>query len=193
MWCNQKRNERVSTRNDSVDSFFAKDEEGIKSRVRKASFWATCYEKSDVVPDFNPSNVDAEAYCNKVSFILNEDGNPTYCQLSKLALMILLLPHGNADPEWGFSVNRKILKNHSNNIDEDTFESVRTVKDFLIQSGSQSGIKVQKEMIQQCKCSRPKYQKYLEEERAQKKEEKQIIFVHNEMIFYSLSLFFLLF
>ena len=82
-----------------LDSFFAKDEEGIKSRVRKASFWATCYEKSDVVPDFNPSNVDAEAYWNKVSFILNEDGNPTYCQLSKLALMILLLPHGNADPE----------------------------------------------------------------------------------------------
>ena len=108
--------------------------------------------------------------------------------------MILLLPHGNADPEWGFSVNRKILENHSNNIDKDTFESVRTVKDFLIQSGSQSGIKVQKEMIQQCKCSRSKYQKYLEEERAQKKEEeKQIIFVHNEMIFYSLSLFFLLF
>lgn len=57
--------------------------------------------------------------------------------------MILLLPHGNADPERGFSV-KKILEKHGNNIDEDTLESVITVKDFLIQSGCQSGIEVRK-------------------------------------------------
>ena len=127
--------------------------------------------------------------------MLNEDGNPRYCYLSKLALTILLLPHGNADPERGFSVNKKILEKHGDNIDEDTSESVRTVKDFLIQSGGQSGIEVkkemrtvkdfliqsggqsgievQKQMIQQCKSSRSKYQKYLEEKRAQKKEEEK--------------------
>ena len=105
--------------------------------------------------------------------MLNEDGNPRYCYLSKLALTILLLPHGNADPERGFSVSKKFLEKHGDNIDEDTLESVRTVKDFLIQSGGQSGIEVQKEMIQQCKSSRSKYQKYLEEKRAQKKEEEK--------------------
>ena len=129
------------------DSFFAKDEEGMKSRVSKASYLATCYGEFDVVPDYDPSNIGAEAYWNKVSSILNEDGNPRYCHLSKLTLMILLLPHGNAEPERGFSVNKKIFEKHSNNIDEDTLESVRTVKDFLIQSGGQSGIEVQKEMI----------------------------------------------
>ena len=46
-----------------------------------------------------------------------------------------------------FLSTRKIFEKHSNNIDEDTLESVRTVKDFLIQSGGQSGIEVQKEMI----------------------------------------------
>ena len=62
--------------------------------------------------------------------------------------MILLLPHGNADPEQGFSVNKKFLKKHGNNIGEETLEYVRTVKDFLIQSGGQSRIELQKEMIQ---------------------------------------------
>ena len=102
-----------------------------------------------------------------------EDGNPRYCHLLKLALTILLLPHGYADPERGFSVNKKILEKHGNNIEEDTLESVRTVKDFLIQSGRQSGIEVQKEIIQQCKSSPSNYQKYLEEKRAQKKEEEK--------------------
>ena len=102
-----------------------------------------------------------------------EDGNPRYCHLLKLALTILLLPHGYADPERGFSVNKKILEKQGNNIEEDTLESVRTVKDFLIQSGRQSGIEVQKEIIQQCKSSPSNYQKYLEEKRAQKKEEEK--------------------
>ena len=148
MWFNQERNERVPTRKDSWQFFFANDEEGIKSRVSKASYWATCYEEFDVIPDYNPSNIDVEAYWNKISSILNEDGNPRYCHLSKLALTILLFPHGYANPERGFSVSNKVFEKHGNNIDENTLESVRTVKDFLIQSGGQSGIEVQKEMIQ---------------------------------------------
>ena len=155
------------------DRFFAKDEEGMKSQVSKASYCVTPYEEFDVAPDYNPSNTDVEAYWNKVSSTLNEDRNPRYCHLSKFALMILLLPHGNANPERGSSVNKKILVKHGNNIDEYTMESVRTVKDFLIQSGGQSGIEVQKEMIQQCKSSWSKYQKYLEEKRAQKTEEEK--------------------
>ena len=78
------------------------------------------------------------AYWNKVSSVLNEDGNPRYCHLSKLPLTILLLPHGNVDRERGFSINKKILEKDGNNIDEDRLESVRTVKDFLIQSGNRS-------------------------------------------------------
>ena len=105
--------------------------------------------------------------------MLNEDGNPRYCHLSKLALTILFLPHRNADPERGLFVNKKILEKRGNKIDEGLLESVGTVKDFLIQSGGQSGIEVQKEMIQQCKSSQSKYQRYLEEKRAQKREEKK--------------------
>ena len=53
-----------------TDSFFVKDEEGIKYRVSKASYWALCYEEFDAVPDHNTSNIDAEAYWNKVSSML---------------------------------------------------------------------------------------------------------------------------
>ena len=38
-------------------------------------------------------------------------GNTGYYHLSKSALMILLLPHGNADPEQAYSINKKILEN----------------------------------------------------------------------------------
>ena len=138
------------------DSFFAKDKEGIKSQVSKASYWATCCEEFDVVADYNPSDIDVEAYWNKVSSLFNEDRNPRYCHLSKLALAILLLPHVNVDPERGFSVNKMVLEKHGNNIDEDTLGSVRTVKGFLIQSGGQCEIELQKEMIQQCKSPRLK-------------------------------------
>ena len=154
------------------DSFLAKDKEGIKSQVSKASYQATCYEEFDVVADYNPSNIDVEEYWNKVSSLLNEDGNPRYCHLSKLALTILLLPHVNADPERGFSVNKKVLEKHGNNIDEDTLESVRIVKDFLIQSGGQCRIELQKEMIQPCKSSRSKQQEHLEEKSVEKRRRK---------------------
>ena len=35
-------------------------------------------------------------------------------------VLTILLPHGNADPERGFSINTILLEKHGKNIDEDT-------------------------------------------------------------------------
>ena len=90
--------------------------------------------------------------------LVDEDGKQKYANLARLALQ-LLLPHGNADPERGFSVNKRLLEKHSNNISEDTLESIRITKDFIIQSGGQANVKVTAEMIEKCKVANSKYDK----------------------------------
>ena len=46
-----------------------------------------------------------------------------------------VLPHGNAEPERGFSVNGQVIDVHGPNIGEDMIIAIRTVKDFIINSG----------------------------------------------------------
>ena len=83
----------------------------------------------------------------------------------------MLLPHGNADAERGFSINKKLFEKHGNNLHEETIESLRIVKDFLIQSGVQN-INISTEIIKACKSSRENYYKYLAEKREQEKQQE---------------------
>ena len=53
-------------------------------------------------------------------YLLDEDGNCKHSHLSNLALTVLLLPHGNSDPERGLSLNKQLLERHSSNIQEGT-------------------------------------------------------------------------
>ena len=64
--------------------------------------------------------------------MLNEDGNINYFYLSNLVQTVLLMPHGNANSEQGFFVNKKVLENHGI-LHGDTTEPIKTAKDFLIQ------------------------------------------------------------
>lgn len=90
-----------------------------------------------------------------------------------LALCMLLLPHGNADPERGFSVNKKLLEKHGTNLKEDTLEMLRVVKDYLIQVGGPSKVVINRKMLDSCANSRRKYQDYLDAENAKRKKESK--------------------
>ena len=144
----------------------------MRALVTKASYWAKCYEEFDAVSDDLTSKIDVETYWRKIGSMVNEDGNPKYSYLSKFALTVMLLPHGNADAERGFSINKKLLEKHGNNLHEETIESLRIVKDFLIQSGGQNNIDISTEMIKACKSSRENYYKYLAEKREQEKQQE---------------------
>ena len=85
--------------------------------------------------------------------------------LAKLCFCILSLPHGNADPERGFSLNKNILGVHGFSIKEETLESVRLVKDFIIRSGGLQNITVCTELMESCKASHTRYLSYLDEQR----------------------------
>ena len=82
------------------------------------------------------------------------------------------MPHENDDAERGFSINKKFLEKHGNNLHEETIESLRVVKNFLIQSGGQNNIDISTEMIKACKSSLENYYKYLAGKRAQEKQQE---------------------
>ena len=82
--------------------------------------------------------------------------------LSKLvAKAICVLPHANADPEQGFSLNKKILDVHGSSIQEDTIVALRFVKDELILRGGVLNIKLNRELIDSCEGARKIYQDHL--------------------------------
>ena len=63
------------------------------------------------------------------------------------------MPHGNADPEQGFSVYKKVFGKRGNNLHEDTTESIRKVNHFLNQSDEQNNGNISTETIKMCKDS----------------------------------------
>ena len=70
-----------------------------------------------------------------------------FSNLSKLAHCVLVIPHGNAEPERGFSINKHVLNIHGNSLKEDTIVALRLVKDCLIRAGGVEKFVVTKELI----------------------------------------------
>lgn len=81
------------------------------------------------------------------------------------------MPHGNADPERGFSINKRILDIHGSSLKEETLEAIRLVKDFLIKCGDIENVNIDLGLLKSCKNARAHYQAYLD----RKKEEEQAI------------------
>ena len=70
----------------------------------------------------------------QVSHILDGIVKPKYHNLWILVKCILVFLHGNADPERGFSINKRLIDLHGYNVQEETIEAIRLVKDYLIQT-----------------------------------------------------------
>ena len=60
----------------------------------------------------------------------NTKKNPK--NLWQLARCILSLPHGNLDPERGFSINKSVLQIHGTSLEEDTTVALQLVKDYIV-------------------------------------------------------------
>ena len=80
-----------------------------KTKVSKPSYWRKCYDLADLETDVAESDeceIEVkESYWMKVMEPKDGDGKCKYWHLGILAINILLLPHGNEDPERGFSIN----------------------------------------------------------------------------------------
>lgn len=85
---------------------------------------------------------------------------PTLCKLALNCLFIL--PHGNADPERGFSINKKMLDIHGSSTKEETIVALRFIKDELIHRGGPLKIPLTKELLKSCRNARSSYFAFLE-------------------------------
>ena len=70
-----------------------------------------------------------------MSRLVDSEGKSKFKILSLLCLCILTLPHGNAESERGFSINKAILVLCGFSPHEETLEALRFVKDFIIENG----------------------------------------------------------
>ncbi|CAF0949463.1 unnamed protein product [Adineta ricciae] len=102
-------------------------------------------------------------YWNKVLAITTTDGRPKYPALSKLIKNILIISHGNADVERGFSINENIVVQNRSLLSDFSINGLRTAHDAVksIGRGSVSNVPITKELLKAVKNSHSFYKKEL--------------------------------
>ena len=125
----------------------------LKTIIRP-SYWRNAYllagieEEKDDLYNFRP----IDEFWVDIGEIKDKSiGAQKYPILSKLVTRCLcVLPQGNADPERGFSLNKKLLDSHGPSIGEDTIVALRFIKDELILKGGVMKINFTKNMLESC-------------------------------------------
>ena len=93
-----------------------------------------------------------------------------YKQLFRVVKLVLVLSHGQAAVERGFSVNKKL---EVENMKEHTLVARRVVCDHVNSVNGIANVDISKPLLLSVKQSRKKYDLYLEQERAQKKSARE--------------------
>ena len=114
------------------DTYYLKKKEKKRGRPQQ-SYWSYAFKEAGV------ENYDREeeSYCRvddywgKVEGMLDECVEKRYFHLCSLAKCLLTLSHGNADPERGLSLTKKVLDIHGTSLSEETIVTIRMVKDFI--------------------------------------------------------------
>jgi len=93
-----------------------------------------------------------------------------YNKLWEVARMLLILSHGQAQVERGFSINRQM---EQDNMDEETCTARRTVCDYVAHLGGADKVDVtNKHLLLHVTSARQKYCAYLDEQKAKKAAEQ---------------------
>ena len=77
--------------------------------------------------------------------------------------MVLILSHGQASVEKGFSINRQVMVE---NLKERSSIAQRTIHDHLLHVGGLNALVVDKPLLSAAASGRRKYTEYLERQRA---------------------------
>lgn len=85
---------------------------------------------------------------------------------------LLLLSHGQATVERGFSFNKQI---EVENLQERSFLSQRLVQDYIRSVGGTLNVPITKQLILSAGAARQRYVTYLDEQKKKKKEKQQMI------------------
>ncbi|XP_023681158.2 uncharacterized protein [Paramormyrops kingsleyae] len=94
----------------------------------------------------------------------------SYNELWSFCKKVLLLSHGQATVERGFSVNKEV---ETWNMKEDTVVAHRLICDYVRVSGGILNVPLSKELLNAAKSARSRYRLHLDEERKRKANELQ--------------------
>jgi hypothetical protein len=75
-------------------------------------------------------------YWNKVLGITTTDGRLKYPTLCKLIKNVLIIPHGNADVERGFSINENLVSENRSNLSDTSINGLRSTYDAVKFAGN---------------------------------------------------------
>lgn len=94
--------------------------------------------------------------------------NKQYSELWQVIKLCLILSHGNAAVESGFSINKSMLVE---NMHEESIIAQRQVYDSILYYGGVRCVPINHRMLLSVRCAHKKYQDYLEKTRLKVKEE----------------------
>lgn len=122
-------------------------------------------EFSEVVPSSACSSFDPWKSSRIDDFYYEEMYKKGYLDVWSVVKKVLLLSHGQATVESGFSVNKSI---EVENLKENSYVSKRRIKDFIKFSGGLTKVVMTQELLQSAGSARQRYVQYLEENKKQK-------------------------
>ncbi|KAJ8404028.1 hypothetical protein AAFF_G00343780 [Aldrovandia affinis] len=93
-----------------------------------------------------------------------------YPELWVFCRKLLLLSHGQATVEWGFSVNKEV---ETCNMQEDTVIAQRLICDYVTVCGGVLKVPLSKEMLASAASARSRYRMHLEQEKRKKMSDVQ--------------------
>ncbi|XP_060788899.1 uncharacterized protein LOC132893781 [Neoarius graeffei] len=107
----------------------------------------------------------------RVDVFLHQKLSQSYPDLWAFCRKLLLLSHGQAEVERGFSTNKEV---EICNLSEEGMTAHRLICDHVrVYGGDVTRVPLTKEMITYCATARTRYRTYLEEERSKKEEDDQ--------------------
>lgn len=106
----------------------------------------------------------------RLDVFLHSALSKSYPELSKFSQILLLLSHGQATVERGFSINKEV---ETCNILEKSMEALRLICDKVCVCGGVLKVPLTKELMASVASARTKYRIYLEDERKKKQSATQ--------------------
>lgn len=89
----------------------------------------------------------------------------SYCNLWNVVKTLLLLSHGQASVERGFSINKNLI---IENLSEESLIAKRIIADYIISVGGIENVLITKELLVSCAGARQKYLTYLDDQKRNK-------------------------
>ena len=124
--------------------------------------------ENSVNPDFQ-SFIVGESWLDVLLY--DSMANVTeWADLWELTKKLLLLSHGQASVERGFSINKEISVE---NMTVQTLISQRVIKDHLLNVGGVTKVSLTKELLVSASHARQRYQAHLDEEKRKKEKQKR--------------------